>query len=193
MYIRSVFYISSFLQIQLIMKLFLALFLLIVICSCKSSGDNTFENNRQLCDKTSEWRDHDGPDSCSYYDNIQVCKKLNGRLNIISRLHKGALEKGVFEGGMSSRWLEIKKESIVYFKPSGEIADKGTCSCENGVLKIDWESGANLPEKATVYFRSADTVELRYYDYPFSFNNLKYDSLKPKTNPTKILGIVSPN
>ncbi|WP_300661833.1 hypothetical protein [Fluviicola sp.] len=171
------------------MKFVYTIFLALSICSCQDSGDYS----DQLCEESSEWRDHNGPDFCSYYSQMSTCDKVKGRINIISRLHKGALEKGVFGGGLSSRWFEIKKGSIVYFEPSGEIADKGTCSCENGVLKIDWELGDNVPEECAVYFNSPDTVEFRYYDYPFRFNSLQYDSLKPKTNPTKILGVLIPN
>lgn len=175
------------------MKFISAIILIIAICSCNNLDDPAHEHEKQLCEESSEWRDHNGPDFCSYYDKTESCNNLNGRINILSRLHKGTLEKGVFEGGMSSRWFEIEKRSIVYFKPSGEIADKGKCTCKNGVLKIDWELGDNVPEECTVYFRSADTVELRYYDYSFDFNRLQYDTLKPKTNPTKILGVLIPN
>jgi hypothetical protein len=91
---------------------------------------------------------------------------------------------------MSSRWFQISKDSIIYFAPNGEIEDKGNCSCSEGILKIDWEKGDNLPEKATIYFNSPDFVELRYYDYPFSFNKLQYDSLKSPNNPTKIIGTI---
>ena len=141
----------------------------------------------------SEWRDNDGADSCSYYSEDELCNKIIGKLEIKSRLHKSALENGVFEGGMSSRWLEIGTDSIIYYTPSGEIADRGDCSCSNGTLIIDWEKGDNLPENAKIYFKSPDFVELRYYDFPFSFKTMQYDSLKEKSNPTKIIGTIRQN
>lgn len=153
-------------------------------------GCNSATKNREICDKHSVWRDNNGPDSCSFYAKDIVCEKIIGKLEIKSRLHKGTLEKGIFEGGMSSRWLEISKKSIMYFAPNGEIADKGDCSCSEGILKIDWEKGDNLPEEVTIYFNSSDFVELRYYDYPFSFNTLQYDSLRKPNNPTKIIGTI---
>lgn len=170
----------------------------LVIASCNGAGwgnqpdqkEEVSSAGKKHCDESSEWRDHNGPDNCSYYSDKESCSRILGKLNMISRLHKGTLEKGVFEGGLSSRWFEIKDKSIVYFKASGEIADKGQCDCKDGILKINWESGANLPEESRIYFRSADSVELRYYDYPFDFMALRYDSLKPKTNPTKILGVI---
>lgn len=91
---------------------------------------------------------------------------------------------------MSSRWLEIKKDSIKYYTPNGEIDDRGKCSCSNGKLKINWEKGDNLPEEATVHFNSKDFVELRYYDFPFYFSTLHYDTLKTKSNATKIIGTI---
>jgi hypothetical protein len=147
-------------------------------------------NNQNVCVEHSEWRDNNGPDSCSYYSENETCKKLIGKLEIKSRLHKNSLDNGIFEGGMSSRWLEIKKDSITYYTPNGEIDDRGKCNCSNGKLKIDWEKGDNLPEEATVHFNSKDFVELRYYDFPFYFNTLKYDTLKTKSNPTKIIGTI---
>lgn len=113
-----------------------------------------------------------------------------GKLSIESRLHKNALEDVVFAGGISRRWLEIKQDSIIYYNPKGEIEDQGSCECIDGKIKITWEVGNNLPKEALVYFNSADRVELRYYDYPFSFNTFQYDSIKEKNNPTKIIGII---
>lgn len=146
-----------------------------------------------ICNETSEWRDHNGADSCSYYSPKETCPNIIGKLNIITRLHKNILEEGVFEGGMSSRWLEIEKNSITYYTPSGKMADRGTCQCKNGQMKIKWEIGDNLPKEATVYFSSPDTVELRYYDFPFDFNNFSYDKSEKPTNPTKILGTIEKN
>lgn len=102
----------------------------IVIASWNQSGKGTQNNlkeeisstGKKLCNESSEWRDQNGPDNCSYYSDTESCSKIKGKLNMISRLHKGALEEGLFEGGISSRWFEIKDKSIVYFKPSGEIA-----------------------------------------------------------------------
>ncbi|PHR24532.1 MAG: hypothetical protein COA38_16385 [Fluviicola sp.] len=157
----------------------------ITLLGCKSNS-----KIRTLCVEDSEWRDNDGPDSCSYFSKDEMCEMVIGKLNIRSRLHKGVLENGVFEGGMSSRWLEIEENTISYYTPNGEIADKGNCSCSEGILKIEWEKGDNLPEEANIYFNSEDFVELRYYDYPFSFSTFKYDTLKPKNNPTKIIGTI---
>ena len=146
--------------------------------------------NSKVCNYNSEWRDKNGVDSCNYYPESELCSRIVGKLVIKSRLHKNSLENGVFEGGISSRWLKIDKDSIKYYKPSGEIADRGSCNCSDGELKIVWEKGLNLPVNAQVYFNSSDLVELRYYDYPFSFNTLDYDSSKGKTNPTKITGLM---
>lgn len=154
----------------------MSLLLLLIACDGTTSASS------------SEWRDDENTDHPSHYSPQESCKKIIGRINIISRLHKNA--SGIFEGGMSSRWLEIQEDSAIYFKPSGEVADKGKCDCQNGVLQIDWKLGDNLPEECTIYFRSSDSVELRYYDYPFIFNNLNYDKTKPATNPTKILGTI---
>lgn len=145
---------------------------------------------RDLCEEHSEWRDNNGADSCSYYSNEESCNKILGKFEIKSRVHKGAYEKDVFNGGQSSRWLIIKEKSIEYYDPSGEIADKGTCNCEKGKLNIKWEKGDNLPERATIYFNSPDFVELRYYDYPFSMGDIQYDKSKRKNNPTKIIGTI---
>ncbi|MCT4562120.1 MAG: hypothetical protein N4A41_12175 [Crocinitomicaceae bacterium] len=159
----------------------------IVIVACESNAKIKI---RTLCAEHSEWRDNDGADSCSYFSKKVACENIIGKLNIRSRLHKGALENGVFEGGMSSRWLEIEENSIVYYAPDGKIADKGSCNCSDGVLKVNWEKGDNLPAKAEIYFNSESFVELRYYDYPFSFDTFTYDTLKPKNNPTKIIGTI---
>lgn len=141
--------------------------MIIVITSCNWSskeGQNNAKEEissvgKKHCSESSEWKDHNGPENCSYYSDTESCSKILGKLNMISRLHKSTLEEGVFEGGVSSRWFEIKDQSIVYFKPSGEIADRGKCNCKDGILKINWESGANLPEESRIYFRSADSVE----------------------------------
>lgn len=163
---------------------------LIAIALSILAGCNGSIQKRGICDEHSEWRDNNGPDSCSYYTKDESCKKLIGKLQIKSRLHKGALENGVFEGGMSSRWLEITKNSIIYYTPNGEISDKGDCVCSEGILKIEWEKGDNLPDEATIYFNSQDFVELRYYDFPFSFSTLQYDTLSEPNNPTKIVGTI---
>lgn len=159
---------------------------LILLVGC--AGQNTVK--RDLCETSSEWRDHNGSDSCSYYAKEESCDKIIGRLHIQSRLHKNTLTDGVFEGGMSSRWLEIGENSITYFKPSGEVADKGKCQCKNGKLKTNWEFGDNLPEECDIYFNDANSVELRYHDYPYDFNTFSYDTTKPQSNPTKIIGII---
>lgn len=166
------------------------IYLIITLSILTLVGCNSNNGNRGICNEKSEWRDKNGVDSCSFFSEVELCNKIIGKLEIKSRLHKNAFENGIFEGGISSRWLVIKKDSIKYFAPSGEITDKGSCSCSNGKLKIDWENGDNLPEEAIIYFNSADFVELRYYDFPFSFNTLQYDSLKSPNNPTKIVGII---
>jgi len=155
--------------------------------SCSSSNDGR-DTRPEMCNEHSEWRDHDGADSCSYYSSGSSCSKILGKLKIMSRMHKGFAEKDVFGGGVSSRWLEIEEKKITYFDPQGNIADEGKCSCKKGVLKVDWKKGDNLPTEATIYFRNQDTVELRYYDYPFDIMSFAYDTTKPKTNPTKIFG-----
>jgi hypothetical protein len=161
---------------------------LLLLFSCSSSGDG--DGQLGICDEHSEWRDHNGEDKCSYYSSKTSCSKILGKLRIMSRMHKGFAEKDVFGGGMSSRWLEIEKNRITYFDPQGNISDEGTCSCENGVLNVKWKKGDNVPEKATIYFRDQDTVELRYYDYPFDIMKFAYDTTRPKTNPTKIFGTI---
>ena len=163
---------------------------MLAITGCGSEKLPEEKLPKGICAESSEWKDHNGPDRCSYYTKTESCAKLIGKLKILSRLHKNMLEEGVFEGGMSSRWMEIEKGSASYYKPNGELADEGTCSCKDGVLKIDWKKGDHVPEESTIYFRSADTVELRYYDHPFNFASLQYDKSKPATNPTKILGII---
>jgi hypothetical protein len=163
-------------------------------CTSSCDGDNTdsskqqVDNRRTVCSEKSIWRDKNGIDSCSFYTKEETCEKIIGKLSIISRLHKGLLEKDIFEGGMSSRWFEIEKDSIKYFKPSGEIADRGTCNCNNGILAIDWETGDGLPKECEIYFNSNQSVELRYYDYPYNFNTFEFDTTKAPKNPTKILG-----
>lgn len=160
----------------------LAIFALI---GCKSNS-----KDNPICSEHSEWRDNNGADSCSYFSTSETCKHIIGKLNIQSRLHKGAFENAVFTGGMSSRWLEIAEDSIIYYAPDGKIADRGSCTCSDGILKIDWDKGDHLPEVADVHFNSENFVELRYYDYPFSFSTFQYDTLKPKNNPTKIIGTI---
>jgi len=167
------------------LPIFLFAFLSLLFAMCRNQSPN-----RRICQEKSEWRDKNGVDSCSIYFENELCQKIIGKLIINSRLHKGAFEKDVFEGGVSSRWLEISKDSIKYYTPSGDLADAGKCSCDRGILKISWENGANLPKEATIYFNSPNFVELRYYDYPFSFNTMLYDSLQKKNNPTKIVGII---
>lgn len=91
--------------------------------SDKNMATESLQNANQkkrVCVEHSEWKDHNGKDFCAFYSEEKACDKFMGKLAIITRLHKGALEKDVFEGGMSSRWLEIKDKSITYFKPSGE-------------------------------------------------------------------------
>jgi hypothetical protein len=160
---------------------FAFIFLILLVFSCKSN-----DTNNKKCQHKSEWRDNNGLDSCSFYSSKETCTKIIGKLNIKSRLHKN--KEGVFEGGISSRWLVITKDSIIYFSPTGEVADRGKCKCEDGKLTVNWAIGDNLPEKAIIHFNNPKYVELRYYDYPFSFNRLEYDSTKTKSNPTKIIG-----
>lgn len=169
--------------VKTILSILITIFILV---ACQSDP----LRKRELCTEHSEWRDKNGPDSCSYYSESETCDQLYGKLEISSRLHKNAFEKDVFSGGMSSRWLVINEETIEYYSPSGDIADKGTCTCKNGKLKISWEKGENLPEEAIVYFNSPDNVELRYYDFPYSMNNFQYDKASDKINPTKIVGIL---
>jgi hypothetical protein len=163
--------------------IFSSLFLL-VISSCSSS---------KICNKHSEWRDNNGPDKCSFYSESESCEKIIGRLMIRSRLHKNLFEPGIFEGGMSSRWFDIKTDSIFYYAPKGNISDKGRCYCSNGILKVEWEIGQGLPKEATIYFNDAQSAEFRYYDYPYSFDTFQYDTTKSATNPTKIMGQIVPN
>lgn len=163
--------------------LFFGAFLLITCANSKKLSNN---NTKQL----SEWRDNNKADSVSFYTSIESCNKIIGKLKIKSRLHKNLIEKGVFEGGMSSRWLEIKKDSIIYFTPNGEIADRGRCDCKDGILNVNWEVRYNRPMEYKIHFNSKDFVELRYYDYPFSFDTFTYDTSKDPINPTKIIGII---
>ena len=156
--------------------------------SKKGKNASPFEN--KPCEASSTWRDHNGPDNCSYYSPEESCDKILGKMTVVSRLHKGLLEKDVFEGGVSSRWFVVKKNSITYYKPSGEIADEGSCNCNNGLLKINWQNGKNVPEAALIHFNSPDTVELRYYDFPLKPNSFQPDTTKSKNNPTKILGVM---
>jgi len=128
-------------------------------------------SNTNLCNVESEWRDHNGIDSCSFYSAAESCDKALGKLKIISRLHKNSLEEGVFEGGMSSRWLEISRDSIFYFAPIGDVADRGSCTCKDGMFHFEWEHGVHLPTEAEIHFNDSTFIELRYYDYPFNFHS----------------------
>lgn len=114
--------------------LIIALFVFTLI-GCKSNS------TQKICVEQSEWRDNDGVDSCSYYSKNELCDRIIGKLEIKSRLHKSALKNGVFEGGVSSRWLEISHDSIKYYAPSGEVADRGNCNCKHGILNVNWEKG----------------------------------------------------
>jgi len=165
----------------------LLMILLVILYSCEEKKNE----KRGICTEKSIWRDKNGADSCSYFSKEESCKHLTGKLSILSRLHKHFIDKNVFEGGMSSRWFQISDDSISYFTPAGEIADRGACQCKNGVLTIDWEIGEGLPKKAEVYFNSPDFVELRYFDYPFSMNTFRFDTLKTPDNPTKMVGTIS--
>jgi hypothetical protein len=151
-------------------------------CAHYNKKDNSENENASI------WRDHNVKDSASFYASKEACNKIIGTLKITSRLHKNLLEKDVFGGGMSSRWLEIRKDSIFYYTPTGEIADQGKCSCKNGILKVDWKKRYKDQMKYNIYFNSSDFVELRYYDYPYSFDTFEYDTSKEPTNPTKIIG-----
>ncbi|MNK05529.1 hypothetical protein D3C87_234120 [compost metagenome] len=164
--------------------------LLIVLIPFSFMQSCTENTKRTVCTEQSIWRDNDGADSCSYYSTNESCEKVLGKLMIRSRLHKDLLENKIFEGGLSSRWLEIGKDSIHYFTPDGELVDKGSCHCANGIMKIDWKIGENLPEECEIYFNSADFVELRYYDHPFNFNVFEYETEKKADNPTKIIGTI---
>ena len=147
----------------------------------------------KVCNKQSEWRDHDGPDDCSFFHKTASCDRIIGKLMIRSRLHKNLFEPGVFKGGISSRWFEIKDDSIYYYSPNGTIAGKGQCSCLNAVLTIKWEIGTGLPEEAIIHFNDQENVELRYYDYPYSFDTFEYDTTQSATNPTKFIGRIVSN
>lgn len=151
--------------------------------------DKAILNEKAVCNDSSIWRDNNGIDSCSYYKSSAACKKIIGKLQVISKLHKGALTPGVFEGGMSSNWYEIKKDSMIYYKSSGEIDDRGSCNCHDGKLTVEWKKNYKTIEYE-IHFNSKNQVELRYLDYPFNFQTLSYDFKKPKVNPTKILGII---
>jgi hypothetical protein len=166
--------------------LFLVLITIALITSCvnsKKTSDSINEN-------ASEWRDNNEVDSVSFYAANASCDKIIGKLKMKSRLHKNLMETGVFGGGMSSRWFEIKKDSIVYFAPDGEIADRGSCQCQNGILKVNWDVRYDEQMEYIIHFNSKDFVELRYYYYPFSFDTFTYDMTKPPTNPTKIIGTI---
>jgi len=91
---------------------------------------------------------------------------------------------------LSSRWLEISKESITYHDPDGNVTDNGKCHCKNGILKINWMVRYDKSMIYEIHFNSKDTVELRYHDYPYSFDTFDYDRTKEATNPTKLLGII---
>ena len=165
----------------------------IIFCSlyaCDSDNNKSISN--KVCEESSIWRDNNSSDKCSFYDDGAACDKIIGKLEVISRLHKGALDPGVFEGGMSSRWYQITKSKITYYTPSGDMADQGSCNCSDGLLTVDWKNRFNRKMEYKIYFNSKDQVELRYFDYPFDFNILQYDSASAPNNPTKILGTITP-
>jgi len=145
---------------------------------------------REICDTNSIWRNHNDLDSCSFYSEDQRCEVLQGHMRIIANLYKGALEKEVFEGTLSSRWFEIDESTIRYYKPNGELADEGECHCKNGTLTVKWKERFHRPIQYLIHFNSRDTVELRYFDYPYDLNTFQYDSTKRANNPTKILGVL---
>ncbi|EDP97747.1 hypothetical protein U8527_05335 [Kordia algicida OT-1] len=140
--------------------------------------------------KSSEWRDHNAAEGKPFYNSKEACKKVLGTLDVISRLHKNSLEENVFNGGMSSRKYVIIKDTITYYTPYGEIANIGSCSCKDRTLTVDWKEQYKRTIKYQIYFNSADTVELRYYDYPYSMDTFTYDKTKAPNNPTKILGVM---
>lgn len=133
-----------------------------LISCCFSCGESN-ECKKDICENHSIWRDHDGADSCSYYSPEKTCEVLQGKLVIQSKLTKGRYTPGVFEGGISSRWFQINKDSIFYFKPNGTVADSGKLTWENGTLLLHWKNGKALPNKAEVYFKNKDQFELRYF------------------------------
>ncbi|QHI36623.1 hypothetical protein IMCC3317_19860 [Kordia antarctica] len=161
------------------------LFGIFIVISCANS--NKLNVNAE---KSSEWRDNNGVDTKSFYTSSELCEKIIGKFKIRSRLHKNALEKDVFNGGMSSRWLEIGKDSIIYYTPYGEVADSGLCNCKDDVLTINWNVRYDRQIEYKIHFNSADTLELRYYDYPYSLDTFSYDKTKEPTNPTKLIGIM---
>jgi len=168
------------------LNMFITLFGILFFVTCANSKKTKNANSKIA----SEWRDNNAIDSASFYSTSESCSKIIGKLKIKSRLHKNLLKKGVFEGGMSSRWFEIRKDSIFYFAPNGEIADRGKCNCKNGVLKVDWHTRFNRPMEYKIHFNSSDFVELRYYDFPFSFDTFEYDTTQKPTNPTKLIGVM---
>lgn len=179
---------------QLYLLIISILFILISACSPKNDDETPAiaipSGPREICDTTSIWRDHNGVDSCSFYSEDQRCKQIIGRFNVITRLHKGALEKDIFGGGQSSRWYEIEESRIRYYKPNGDVADEGNCNCKDGILSVKWESSNQKTVQYQIYFNTPDQLELRYFDYPFDFNTFQYDSTKRANNPTKILGVM---
>ncbi|WP_152973360.1 hypothetical protein [Lacinutrix mariniflava] len=163
--------------------MFLSISIMFLFFNC---GNVKQSNNEQF----SEWRDNNGIDSASFYPSNEACNKIIGKLKIKSRLHKNLMDEGVFGGGMSSRWYTINEDSIKYYNPNGVVADHGECNCENGILKIDWKVRFNRRIEYIIHFNSENFVELRYYDYPFSFDTFTSDTLKKPNNPTKVIGVM---
>lgn len=179
---------------QLSLLILPILFILISACDPKNNDEVSEivipSGPREICETNSIWRNHNVPDSCSFYSEDQRCKVIQGHMRIIANLYRGALEEEVFEGTLSSRWFEIEESQIRYYKPNGDLADEGECSCKNGTLTIRWKERYHRPMQYLIYFNSKDTVELRYLDYPFSLKTFQYDSTKRANNQTKILGIM---
>lgn len=164
------------------------LFYILILCSLISCANS----NKLKLDtvQSSEWRDNNGVDNKSFYPSPESCEKIIGKFKIITKLHKNSMEKDIFNGGMSSRWFEIRRDSIKYYTPHGEVADSADCSCKDGILAINWKVRYNRKIEYIIHFNSADTLELRYYDYPYSLDTFSYDKTKEPTNPTKIVGII---
>lgn len=165
--------------------------LIIIICSVFiiSACANSKKSNITK-EATSEWRNNNEIDSKPFYSLNESCHQIIGKLKIKSRLHKNLMEKNIFGGGVSSRWLEITKNSITYFTPNGAIADQGICHCENGILTVNWEIRYKRQMEYKIHFNTINAVELRYYDYPYSFDTFSYDMSKEPINPTKIIGSI---
>ncbi len=161
------------------------LVLIVLMLTCCVNTNNAKVQN----EKGSEWRDNNSVDNKPFYNSKESCQMIIGKINIISRLHKNFIEKGVFGGGMSSRWLEVDQDSIKFYASDGEVADRGSYRCENGILKVDWEIRHNKIIEYKIHFNSKDTIELRYYDYPYNFDDFSYDKTKKPNNPIKVLGV----